>query len=312
MIDMRDAFFGEISKEAKKNRNLVIITNDMEVFSLNNFKKNYPERFIDVGVAEQNMINIAAGIASTGKTVVVFGILPFLIYRCYEQIKMNICSMNLPVIIAGIGTGLSFSYDGPTHHGTSDLSSARSIPELSILSPSDGQTAIMAAKIALNLKKPVYCRIDKGTYKNYTDNSDKFTYQHGWNEILKRQNINVITNGYMLNKSYDIIKKLSLEKVKIGLIDILKVKPIDSKKLIKLIDGSKCIVTIEEHSLDGGIGSIIAELIADNAINTKLIRLGIKNEQVIKYGSRESLLNYYGLSNRKLKNKLKQIYLKNN
>ena len=87
---MRDAFFGEISKEAKKNRNLVIITNDMEVFSLNNVKKNYPERYIDVGVAEQNMINIAAGIASTGKTVVVFGILPFLIYRCYEQIKMNI------------------------------------------------------------------------------------------------------------------------------------------------------------------------------------------------------------------------------
>lgn len=312
MSDMRDAFFGEIKKEAEKNKNIIIITNDMEVFALNDFKKKYPHRYIDVGVAEQNMINIAAGIASTGKTVVVFGILPFLIYRCFEQIKMNICSMNLPVIIAGIGTGLSFSYDGPTHHGTSDIATARSIPELNILSPSDPGTAAMAAKIAINLKKPVYCRIDKGSYLNYTSKSNKFTIMNGWTEIIKKQKINVLSNGYMLNRCYEVIKNLEDEKIKIGLLDILRIKPITSKKLLHALKNSKCIITIEEHSLNGGLGSAVSEIISDQGFATKLVRLGIKNEQVIKYGTRESLLEGYGLSNKKIHKMISTIFKKYN
>ena len=104
--DIRDAFFDEVSNAARLDPNIVIVTNDMDVFSLRKFKEDFPQRFIDVGVAEQNLINVAAGLASTGKKVVVFGILSFLTTRCYEQIKLNICGMNLPVIIFGIGPGL--------------------------------------------------------------------------------------------------------------------------------------------------------------------------------------------------------------
>ena len=116
MRDIRDCFFDEVFDLACRDTQIIVVTNDMDIFSLRQFKKNFPERFINVGVAEQNMINIAAGLASCGKKVVIYGITPFLIYRCFEQIKFNICSMSLPVVFAGVGVGLAFSYDGPTHH----------------------------------------------------------------------------------------------------------------------------------------------------------------------------------------------------
>ena len=104
-IDIRDAFFDEVSNIAKQDHTVVIVTNDMDVFSLRKFREEFPQRFIDVGVAEQNLINVASGLASTGKKVIVFGILSFLTTRCYEQIKLNICGMKLPVVIVGIGPG---------------------------------------------------------------------------------------------------------------------------------------------------------------------------------------------------------------
>ena len=109
--DMRDAFFDEIYLESIKNPDLIVITNDMDIFSLRKLKKQRPNQFINVGVAEQNMINIASGLASTGMKVIIYGIAPFVVFRCFEQIKMNICSMNLPVSIVGIGSGVSFAFD---------------------------------------------------------------------------------------------------------------------------------------------------------------------------------------------------------
>jgi transketolase len=261
-------------------------------------------------VAEQNMINIASGIAATGKIPVIFGISPFLIFRCFEQIKLNICSMQLPVIIAGIGTGLSFSFDGPTHHGTSDLSCARSLPEMNIFSPSDSGSAAISAKLALKYKGPTYCRIDKGLYSKFTNINDSFAIKNGWKEIKKKQSINIISNSFMLEKCFEVLSHLEKENIKIGLVDLFKIKPINSSKLIQFIKKSKFIITVEEHSLDGGIGSIIAELILDNSLDTRLIRLGIKEEQVLTYGTRDSLLENYGLSNKLLEKKIRLIYKK--
>ena len=115
MHDNRDLLFDELIKTAAKNKKYVFLCNDMDVFSLVNFKKKYPERVINVGVAEQNLVNVAAGLASQGFIPIVYGILPFLVYRCYEQIKFNVDSMQLKILFIGIGTGHSFSWDGPTH-----------------------------------------------------------------------------------------------------------------------------------------------------------------------------------------------------
>ena len=150
--DMRDAFFDEIYLESFKNPDLIVITNDMDIFSLRKLKKQRPNQFINVGVAEQNMINIASGLASTGMKVIIYGIAPFVVFRCFEQIKMNICSMNLPVSIVGIGSGVSFAFDGPTHHAIQDISVMNALPEMSILNP---------LKLSNQFKKQLYYLLEQ-------------------------------------------------------------------------------------------------------------------------------------------------------
>ena len=152
--DMRDAFFDEIYLSSMDNKNIVVITNDMDIFSLRELKTQRPNQFINVGVAEQNMINIASGLASMGMKVIIYGIAPFVVYRCYEQIKFNICSMNLPVTIVGIGSGLSFAFDGPTHHAIQDVSVMSALPEMQILNPSDSASAKYCSDLVLNSESP--------------------------------------------------------------------------------------------------------------------------------------------------------------
>ena len=172
--DIRDAFFDELYQIGSTDRDVVILTNDMDVFSLKEFRNNYPEQFINIGVAEQNMINVAAGLASCGKKVYIFGILSFVTFRCYEQIKFNICSMNLPVTIVGMGSGLSFGFDGPTHHAIQDIIVMNALPEMMILNPSDSRSAAACAHISYKAGTPTYVRIDKGQYPEFYITSDNF------------------------------------------------------------------------------------------------------------------------------------------
>ena len=171
--DMRDAFFDEIYLESINNPNLIVITNDMDIFSLRKLKEQRPNQFINVGVAEQNMINIASGLASCGMKVIIYGIAPFVVFRCFEQIKMNFCSMNLPVSIVGIGSGVSFAFDGPTHHAIQDISVMNALPEMNILNPSDSNSAKQCSNLILNTENPYNVRLDKGVHPKL-HNFDKF------------------------------------------------------------------------------------------------------------------------------------------
>jgi transketolase len=289
--DLRDAFFDEVSEFAFKNKDFYIITNDMDVFSLQKLRKEKPNQFINVGVAEQNMINVAAGLSATGKKVLIFGIASFIILRCYEQIKMNICSMKLPVILAGIGTGFSFSYDGPTHHATNDLSIARSLPEIDVYSPGDVSSAKFSALSALRFESASYCRIDKGMYPNYLLNTNSNMESLGWNEICKLKKINIMSHSYMVQKCHEVVKELDRENIELGLVNIFRIKPIHKDSILEIIKKSKLIITIEENSIINGLGSIISELITDNSLETKLLRLGLSEEQALYYGTRDYMLS---------------------
>ena len=175
--DIRDAFFDRICKYAFRDDKVVIITDDMDIFSLRKFKRTCPNRFINAGVAEQQIINCAAGLAAEGKKVIVCGIASFVTFRCYEQIKVNICSMKLPVVIVGLGVGLSFSFDGPTHHGIQDISVMRSLPEIDIYNPCDTDSAQKCADIAYLSECPVYVRIDKGMFPDiYNEHKQGLEY----------------------------------------------------------------------------------------------------------------------------------------
>jgi transketolase len=291
--DLRDAFFDEIVEAGRRDSQLVVITNDMDVFSLRQFRKEYPERFINVGVAEQNMINVAAGLASCGKKVLVFGISSFVTFRCFEQLKFNVCSMNLPVILAGVGSGLSFSYDGPTHHGTQDIAVLRSLPELAIYNPGDIVSAVACAREALRARSPIFVRIDKGSFPALHDPGHPL--DEGFGILRRLSDVNIVTTGLMTPRVMAVAEALAERGVSVGVVDVFRLKPLSDRLISEVLRRSRGIVTVEENALTGGLGSIISECITDDGLGVKLLRLAAADEQVLRYGERDWLLEGYGL-----------------
>jgi transketolase len=286
-LDIRDAFFQEISNYALSDPDFIIITNDMEAFALEEFKSKHPDRFINSGVAEQNMVNVAAGLASAGKKVLIFGILSFISTRCFEQIKLNICGMNLPIIIVGIGPGLSFSFDGPTHHATNDITIMRQLPELRILNPSDEVNALTSAKIALDFSSPTYVRLDKGQFPVINSKYiSQENYSSGLVEIATGPQKLVLFTGTVLEKAQLIHDQTQKNVEGTGLICVIQIKPVPIK-LISILSNAKEITVVEENSLSGGLFSIISETISANGFDVKVKFALLKNDQAFKYGDRK-------------------------
>ena len=205
--DIRDAFFDRLYDIAGEDKNVIFLTADMGAFSLVKFKKDLPKQFINVGVAEQNMVSIAAGLTLTGKKVFIYTIIPFATLRCYEQIKIDICAMNLGVTIVGIGAGLSYGSDGPTHHGTSDIAVMRTLPEITILNPSDSVAAEKCAEIAYKSNAPVYIRLDRGKLPLIYE-QNKSDFSDGISEVKEGDDLTIISSGVMVQQAVKAAEKL--------------------------------------------------------------------------------------------------------
>ena len=291
--DIRDAFFDAVYETAAKDKNVVFMTADADAFSLRKYKKDFPVRFINVGVAEQNMVCAAAGLAICDKKVFIYSIIPFLTMRCYEQIKVVICGMNLPVVIVGAGAGLSFGNDGPTHHAVFDIAVMRILPEITILNPCDSWTASACAKQAYEGKGPVYVRLDKGKLPPLYDDADNI--KAGFKVLRSVTDINIISTGFMSHKALEVANELEKHSVNVGVIDLLRLKPVDADALLTLIDRSTRLITLEENSIVGGLGTIISEILCDNGKHIRLKRIALEDKQHFDYGSRDWLHRYYGL-----------------
>ena len=291
--DVRDAFFDQIYALAEKDQNLVFITADADAFSLRKFKNDFPDRFINVGVAEQNMVLVATGLALCGKSVFIYSIIPFITQRSLEHIKVNICSMNLPVTIVGSGAGLSFAFDGPTHHATQDIAAMKSLPEMTILSPSDSQSSHFSAMAAYESETPVYVRLDKGKFPEIYKADDDFG--EGAKYLIRGQDIILITTGFMTQRALDISLKLKEHGLNVGVVDISRIKPLNEKLLASVLSDAKIVYTLEEHSIIGGLGTSISELISDHGIDVKLNRISLPDKQIFDYGDRDWLHSLYGL-----------------
>ena len=289
-VDIRDAFFQKISNYALSDPDFIIITNDMEAFALEEFKSKHPDRFINSGVAEQNMVNVAAGLASAGKKVLIFGILSFISTRCFEQIKLNICGMNLPIIIVGIGPGLSFSYDGPTHHATNDITIMRQLPELRILNPNDENTAYVAAEIALNFLAPTYVRLDKGQFSS--EIFDAKEVEDGLVTFKGDCKNLIIITGTVFDQLNTVLKNLNKNFESYTIINIVQIQP-TPPLLIEMLSFAEKVVIIEENSISGGIFNLIAEVIVLKKLKIEVDCLTLQNKQLFSYGNRNWLVDKY-------------------
>lgn len=305
--DVRDAFFDKIYELASKDKNLIFITADAGAFGLKRFKKDFPERFINVGVAEQAMVLLATGLAMTGKNVFIYSIIPFITQRSLELIKVNICSMNLPVTIVGCGSGLSFGFDGPTHHGNQDIAAMKSISNVKIFSPSDAASSMMSAELAYECNTPSYVRLDKGKQERIYDITDD--YSKGMKILIDYKRHLIISTGHMTQIALKVCKNISKEN-KIGLLDIGILNPINENMLKGFIEHSDKVFVIEEHSSVGGLSSIISNFITDNNLKIDFYRYSLPDSQIFKYGSREWILDSLGLSAKKLTTTIKELIQK--
>lgn len=293
-VDMRDAFFDELYNLAKNDSQVILLTADMGAHSLIKFKQDLPKQYFNVGIAEQSMINIAAGLALGGKKVFVYTIIPFAVLRCYEQIKIDLCCMNLPVTIIGVGPGLSYGSDGPTHHATSDIAVMRVLPEITILNPSDPVVMKGSVNIAYKNSGPTYVRIDKGKLPPiYDENINDFS--EGLAELSKGNDLTIIASGIMVHQAKAVAKELDKCRVSAGVVDLYRIKPLNENMLLEIIDSSRRLLTLEENTIAGSIGSIISEFLNDSGRNVPLRRIALPDEHCFKSGSRESLQALYGL-----------------
>jgi len=292
--DTRDATFEELYEIALRDRNVVVLSADTGALMFKEFKKSISKQFFNVGVAEQNAISVAAGLALTGKHVFVFGISSFVTFRCYEQIRIDICCMELPVTILGMGTGYTYSSDGPTHHMTEDVSIMRALPGMTIWCPSDYMMTAQVVHLAYKTPGPSYIRIDKGPFTHIYDNSDH-NFGDGLAVLKVGEDLTIVATGIMVSQALELADELGKNGIQAGVVDLYRLKPVDKRLLIDAVMASKRIVTLEEHTVLGGLGSIVLEILADNGILMPVKVFGIPDKYRDEVGSRKMLRSLDGL-----------------
>ncbi|MBU1342251.1 MAG: transketolase [Proteobacteria bacterium] len=285
---MRNAFAQEMKDQAGMNDKIVLLSGDIGNKLFDSYKENYADRFFNCGVAEANMTSMAAGMALNGLQPVTYTITPFNTSRCYEQIKIDICYHNLPVIVVGVGAGLSYAGLGATHHSFEDIAIMRVLPNMHIMCPCDAVEVKLCLRAALALKKPVYIRLGKKNEPIIHKGEPDLILGKGL--IIKEgKTVCLLGCGNILPNVYAAGRTLENLGISTRIVSMHTVKPLDSVLLKEVFSTFEIVCTIEEHSLIGGFGSAVAEWVIDNAVPVKkFYRFGIKDSFTHKSGNQEN------------------------
>ena len=303
LVDVRDAFFDGVFDFTKKNKNVFFITSDHTAYSLEKFKKKYSNSFINAGISEQNIASLAAGMALENQIVFIYGITPFICFRNFEQINIDICSMNLNVNIISMGSGLSYSSDGPTHHGIQDQSIMSCLPNLRIFNVSDPLNAYKFPFFASKYKGPKLFRIEKGKLSNIYNKKENFIKGIGY--IKKGKKTLIVSTGYMSQKILNLINDFD-SKDEIGFLDIYRIKPLNKIAIIRVLNDYRSVIVIEENIDTNSLGSQIAEIIAINKLKNKLLKMNLGDKYLFNSGPREWMHEINGLGKNKIINIIKK------
>lgn len=292
--DIRDALFEELFELALKDSSVMLLSGDQGAFSIKKFQDRIPNQYINVGVAEQNMISVAAGLAMTGQKVIVYGIIPFATIRCLEQIKVDLCAQNLPVTIAGVGAGYAYATDGPTHHAVHDMALMRVMPGMQVWNPSDHTMIASIVPRLVSDPGPKYIRLDKGAFPDlYADSEEDFS--EGLSVLREGQDLMIVATGIMVHRALESAEALAANGIDAGVTDLYRIKPLGNSALLSAIGKSKRVATLEENSIVGGIGTVVSETMAEAGLGIPLRRLGVADEFRWDLGGRDPLQARDGL-----------------
>lgn len=276
---MRFVFVEELIKFASKNNNAYLVTSDLGYRAFEKFAKKFPNRFLNVGVSENNMIGIAAGLAMTGKKVFAYSILPFVLFRSLEQIRNNILHNNLDIKIIGSGGGFSYNVQGISHNTSEDISILRSLPNLSIYNPGSRFEAQMVVNLMFNNKTPCFVKLGKAPDIDFYNQKIK-NKDNGGLILTKGNDLTIFSTGNILENVHKAVKELQIQGFKIKLISLPILKPFNEKFLLKNITTKK-IVSIEENIDIGGLGSILTNLFFKYNKNKKIHFKSLSLEDMI-------------------------------
>ncbi len=292
---MRDAFFKTLVEIAESDQRIMFLTGDLGFGAVNEFVKRCPRQFLNVGVAEQNMTGIAAGLAMAGKTVFTYSIANFPTLRCLEQIRNDVCYHNADVKVVSVGGGLAYGALGPSHHATEDLGILRMLPNMTVVAPADPVEVSRAVRALATMSGPAYLRLGRVGERKLHSESIEFTLGRAI-QVRSGADVTLISTGGMLEMVLEAANQLLLSGIDARVLSMHTIRPIDELAIKSAAAETRAIVTIEEHSVIGGLGSAVAEVLAGLDTSTRLRRVGLPSQFMSSVGSHEYLRERSGLS----------------
>ncbi len=298
---MRSAYGNGLVEAGNINENVVVLDADVSCSTQTAiFAKEFPQRFFNMGIAEQDMVATAVGLASQGKIPFATTFAVFATGRTYDQIRNGVCYSKFNVKIVGTHGGITVGEDGATHQALEDVSLMRSIPNMTVIVPADYKECEEAVKYAASHEGPMYIRVARSNVVEIFDENYKFDLKA---KVLKQGiDISIISNGETLAEVLDCAELLEEEGINAQVINMPVVKPLDDDTILKETSGKKLVVTVENHSIIGGIGSAVCELLSEKSPK-KVLRLGM-NDEFGQSGDANLLMEHYGLTAQKLKEKI--------
>lgn len=304
---MRIQYEQAIYDAMKNNSKIIALVSDSGTGKYKDIMSELSNRYIECGIAENNMISVASGLASEGWIPVIYGINNFLVYRSYEFIRNDLCLDNRNVKLVGLGAGVIQNLQGPTHHTLEDISCLRALPNLTLLSPGSPKEVRGALKAALEIDGPVYLRLAK-MYETemFDDEPPKFRVG-GLNIVHDGNDLTLFSTGSITGDAYIAVRELEKEGINVKLINVNSLKPVDKEAIKKYAEETGKVITIEEHNVIGGLRSIVSEILIESNVQVKFSYMGFDDEFCLDYGWHQELKRMYGLSPEHIAQKCKEM-----
>jgi transketolase len=307
-IGSRGVFGQAILAVAEKHPEMMVLSADLGNSSgLDRFKKTYPDQFLNTGIAEQNMVGVAAGLAKEGHNVFVTSFAPFITMRAAEQVRMNLGYMQMNVKAVAIGSGISMGFLGNSHYGLEDVAIMRAIPGITVVSPADCAEIFKTVEAAADFEGPMYIRLT-GAVGNPPVYTEDYSFEIGKaNVLLQPADVTIVAAGTMVHESLGAAKILAEKGIAAGVVNMHTIKPLDTKILDEIFACSKYIVTVEEHSITGGLSSAVSEYKASKRKSPPQVSIGLPDD-FGPTGEYKYLMDKYGLNAEKIANKIIQVF----
>ena len=304
---MRDAFINALTDLAEMDKNIVLLTGDLGFGVFEEFEARFPGQYFNVGIAEQNMMGLAAGLSLEGKKVVVYSIGNFVSLRCLEQIRNDACYHDASITIVASGGGFSYGSLGMSHHTTEDIAILRALPNMVVVAPCTRKEAEEATKQLVTSKGVGYLRLDKTAAEEVAEAQP---FSIGKSRIFREgTDITLIATGGILEEAVLAAKELESFGLDVKILGIHTVKPIDKEEILKSARETGGLVVIEEHNKDGGLGSAVAEVCMDHAVlPNKFLRIGLNNTFSSIVGSQHYLRAQYEIDHNAIVSSVKKLF----